>query len=171
MFTLGLGNTSNPPLGDKQISQPQSPWAYSERKRGILTSGGSKSSTQCAHLTKKVSGKCWWLRCPWQGRKQKSLLPTGGLQEHWEENWGNLQAKCQITSSITRGHGNWPWKKRMKEEDRHYSRGSPKESVTLGEPSIRVARSMGELRPQRDPPGALTVLTARGRTSEQQVLM
>lgn len=54
VFTLGLGNTSNPPLGDKEISLPQSPWAYSERKRWILTSGGSKSSTQCAHLTKKV---------------------------------------------------------------------------------------------------------------------
>lgn len=58
VFTLGLGNTSNPPLGDKEISLTLIFLTYSERKRWILTSGGSKSSTQCAHLTKKVSGKC-----------------------------------------------------------------------------------------------------------------
>lgn len=97
VFTLGLGNTSNPPLGDKEISLPQSPWAYSERKRWILTSGGSKSSTQCAHLTKKVC-------------KQKSLLPTGGLQEHQEENLGNLQAKCLLKNKR-------PWELAMKEKD------------------------------------------------------
>lgn len=130
VFTLGLGNTSNPPLGDKEISLPQSPWAYSERKRWILTSGGSKSSTQCAHLTKKVC-------------KQKSLLPTGGLQEHQEENLGNLQAKCHITSSRTRGHGNWPWKKRTREKERHYCRGSPKERVTLGDPASECPGAWG----------------------------
>lgn len=110
-------------------------------------SGGTNSSTRCSNLAQEASRRCWRLRCSWQSRKKKSLVPTGGLQEneHREENWENLlgpQAKCQITSWRATGHGNWPWKKRMTEE-RRYSTGSPKETVAVGDPESQCPGAGG----------------------------
>lgn len=142
-------------------------------------SGETNSSTQCSNIAQEASRKCWRLRCSWQSRKKKSLVPTGGLQEneHREENWENLlgpQAKCQITSWKARGHGNWPWKKRVR-EDRRYSTGSPKETVAVGDPESQCPGAEEAEAWPKGPFGSADCADSKGQNSQrnkwQQLLM
>lgn len=95
-------------------------------------SGGSKISPWLANLAQQAflpqAGRQEMLKVMLFLTMQKSLFPTGGLQEnkYWKENWGNLldpQARCLMTTWRATSHENWPWKEGMRGRD---STGGPR---------------------------------------------